>query len=450
MRILKKNTDNVNAGSVDTDVFLSNYNFRCSCCKPENNYVDDMRPPVSVNGGEQSLNHAEFNGGRLQSNSSNAADILTGNVSKTFNRRHNKNKTRKDNLIETPFNILIAEDNEINAELMKAIIESEEPQRPISNSNINNPSDLLPFAPALTFKINTVIAENGKKALDIIFSDANIDLIILDLMMPLINGFDVLKKIKSTSFNSRLANIPILIVSALNESSTISKGIELGANDYITKPIIKNIFKAKVNSLINLKKLYDTLENSENIIMSLALAIEAKDKYTSGHSKRVSMLAYNFGKYLGLSEEDCLLLKRAGCIHDIGKIGIPNNILNKTGKLSDEEFKLIKNHSVMSSDICKPLISLKKEAYIARYHHERFDGNGYPGELSSKDIPLLSRILSVVDSYDAMTSDRPYRKALSKEEAISIFEAEKESGQWDIDIVNQLIKFINIGDFKYN
>lgn len=397
MRILSKDA------YTDTDAFLSNYNFRRGGCKSKNN----------------------------------------------------ENKTGEDNIIEdniikTPFNILIAEDNEINAELMKAIIESEEPQKSISDFSINKPSAPLPSTSSSLYKINTIIAENGKKALDIIFSDANIDLIILDLMMPLINGFDVLQKIKSNDFNNRLTNIPVLIVSALSESSTISKGIELGANDYITKPIVKNIFKAKVNSLINLKKLYDTLESSENIIMSLALAVEAKDKYTSGHSKRVSMLAYNFGKYLGLSEEDCLLLKRAGCIHDIGKIGIPNDVLNKTGKLSDEEFKLIRNHSVMSSDICKPLISLKKESYIARYHHERFDGNGYPGELSNRNIPFLSRILSVVDSYDAMTSDRPYRKALSKEKALSIFEAEKESGQWDIDIVNQLIKFINISDFKYN
>jgi putative two-component system response regulator len=397
MRILSKDA------YTDTDAFLSNYNFRRGGCKSKNN----------------------------------------------------ENKTGEDNIIEdniikTPFNILIAEDNEINAELMKAIIESEEPQKSISDFSINKPSAPLPSTSSSLYKINTIIAENGKKALDIIFSDANIDLIILDLMMPLINGFDVLQKIKSNDFNNRLTNIPVLIVSALSESSTISKGIELGANDYITKPIVKNIFKAKVNSLINLKKLYDTLESSENIIMSLALAVEAKDKYTSGHSKRVSMLAYNFGKYLGLREEDCLLLKRAGCVHDIGKIGIPNDVLNKTGKLSDEEFKLIRNHSVMSSDICKPLISLKKESYIARYHHERFDGNGYPGELSNRNIPFLSRILSVVDSYDAMTSDRPYRKALSKEKALSIFEAEKESGQWDIDIVNQLIKFINISDFKYN
>jgi putative two-component system response regulator len=359
---------------------------------------------------------------------------------------HDENQT--DDTITTPFNILIAEDNKINAELMKAIIETEEPQ--ITYSSKYKSSNQPMFASSSLYKINTIIAENGKKTLDIIFSNVNIDLIILDLMMPIINGFDVLKKIKSSGLNSRLSNIPVLIVSALTEPSTISKGIELGANDYITKPIVKNIFKAKVNSLINLKKLYETLESSENIIMSLALAVEAKDKYTSGHSKRVSMLAYNFGKYLGLREEDCLLLKRAGCIHDIGKIGIPNDVLNKTGKLTNEEFNLIRNHSVMSSDICEPLISLKKESYIIKYHHERFDGNGYPGELSSKNIPLLSRILSVVDSYDAMTSDRPYRKALTKEKALSIFESEKESGQWDSNIVNELIKFININDFKYN
>ncbi len=345
-------------------------------------------------------------------------------------------KKQTDGIGKIPFNILIAEDNAINAELMKAIIESSATQK-FSN---NEASD----------KFNIIIAEDGKKALDIIFSPVNIDLIILDLMMPLINGFDVLEKIRSCGFDNPVGNIPVLIVSALNESSIISKGIELGANDYIAKPIVKNIFKSKVNSLINLKKLHDTLENSENIIMSLALAIEAKDKYTSGHSKRVSILAYNFGKYLELRQEDCLLLKRAGCIHDIGKIGIPSNILNKTEKLSDKELNLIRNHSVISSDICKPLISLKQESHIVRYHHERFDGNGYPGELNCQNIPYLSRVLSVVDSYDAMTSDRPYRQALTKEKALSIFKTEKNSGQWDPKIVNEFIKFINLQNLNYN
>lgn len=353
--------------------------------------------------------------------------------SSNFSSRHVSSSYKKqtDEIDKIPFNILIAEDNKINAELMKAIIESSEPQKFSKNE--------------ASVKFNIIIAEDGKKALDIVFSLINIDLIILDLMMPLINGFDVLEKIRSCdSFGNSVGNIPVLIVSALNESSIISKGIELGANDYITKPIVKNIFKSKVNSLINLKKLHDTLENSENIIMSLALAIEAKDKYTSGHSKRVSILAYNFGKYLGLHQEDCLLLKRAGCIHDIGKIGIPNDILNKTEKLSDKELNLIRNHSITSSDICKPLISLKKESYLVRYHHERFDGNGYPGELICQNIPYLSRVLSVVDSYDAMTSDRPYRQALTMEAALFIFENEKNSGQWDPEIVDEFIKFINL------
>ncbi|MHB1680461.1 MAG: HD domain-containing phosphohydrolase [bacterium] len=358
----------------------------------------------------------------------------SGNLSLEYVSSSYKKQT--DETGKTTFNILIAEDNAINAELMKAIIESSAPQK-FSKSAVQD-------------KFNIIIAEDGKKALDIIFSPINIDLIILDLMMPLINGFDVLEKIRSCSFGNPISSIPVLIVSALNESSTISKGIELGANDYIAKPIVKNIFKSKVNSLINLKKLHDTLENSENIIMSLALAIEAKDKYTSGHSKRVSILAYNFGKYLELQEEDCLLLKRAGCIHDIGKIGIPNDILNKTVKLSDKELNLIRNHSITSSDICKPLISLKKESYIVRYHHERFDGNGYPGELNCQNIPYLSRVLSIVDSYDAMTSDRPYRRALTKETALFIFETEKNSGQWDPEIVNEFIKFINFQNLNYN
>ena len=174
--------------------------------------------------------------------------------SSNFSSRHVSSSYKKqtDEIDKIPFNILIAEDNKINAELMKAIIESSAPQKFSRNE--------------ASVKFNIIIAEDGKKALDIVFSSINIDLIILDLMMPLINGFDLLEKIRSCSFGNQIGNIPVLIVSALNESSIISKGIELGANDYIAKPIVKNIFKSKVNSLINLKKLHDTLENSENII----------------------------------------------------------------------------------------------------------------------------------------------------------------------------------------
>ncbi len=313
--------------------------------------------------------------------------------------------------------ILIAEDNELNADLMKAIIDD------IGGSEV-------------------FTARDGKEALDIL-SGKDFDLLILDIMMPRVNGLDVLKEVR----NKRNKNdFPILIVSSIDDAKTITTGIEMGANDYIVKPIISDVFKAKIVSLINQKKIYDLLENTENVLSSLVSILEAKDYSTKGHSERVSKLAEKFGRHLGIPESDCWVLRRAGLLHDIGKIGIPDGLLRKKGRLSEEEWVLMKNHPTMSANICLPLTSFKLEIEVIKHHHERFDGKGYPGKYKGNEIPYLSRILAIVDSYDAMTKKRPYRETFSFEEALKTMQNELFSGQWDPELTRKFIKFMLAGN----
>lgn len=318
---------------------------------------------------------------------------------------------KKDNV---DARVLIAEDNVVSADLMGAII-----------GNIG--------------KVEISIAVDGREALDLISGGNNFDLVILDIMMPKVNGLDVLKELRK-EWNAN--SFPILLVSALNDCRTITTGIDLGANDYIVKPIVKEVFRSKVISLINQKKMRDLLEHTENILSSLITVLEARDFYTKGHSERVSSMAFEFGMFLELPDKDISVLKRAGLLHDIGKIGIPDLLLQKKGRLKKSEFDVIRNHSLISCKICSPMPSFFNEAEIIKYHHERFDGKGYPGELKGEEIPYLSRILAIVDSFDAMTSERPYRDAYSGEEALNIFRNEILSGQWDPDLSEKFIKFL--------
>lgn len=265
------------------------------------------------------------------------------------------------------------------------------------------------------------------------------DLILLDLMMPMMSGYEVCQILKS---DKEYRFIPIIIVTALQDLDDKLKAIDLGADDFLIKPFNKMELATRIRSLLRLKALYDDLETSENILVSLAQAIEIKDPYTRGHSERVARYSRRLGQAIGLSERDQNLIWRGGLLHDIGKIGVREVILHKAGPLTPEEMEQVRIHPVKGYEICCNLKSISPALTIIRHHHERVDGAGHPDKIEGEKIPLFARIASIADSYDAMTTNRPYRKAMRPEEALKIFEKEKEWGQWDPLLVTEFVKMI--------
>ncbi len=282
-------------------------------------------------------------------------------------------------------------------------------------------------------------AYNGKRALQII-QEQEPDLILLDAMMPEMSGFDVARNVKS-EIKTRLT--PIIMITALEKVSDRLKGFEAGVDDFITKPV--NVFelRARIHNLLELRDYVKELENAEHVIFSLARAVEAKDRYTEDHCGRMAQIAQALGKHMGLNGEDLKILHRGAYLHDIGKIGIEDAILLKPGPLTDEEYDIVKRHPIEGEAICKPLKSLKPVLPVIRYHHERFNGSGYPEGLVGEEIPIHARIVGVTDCFDALTSKRPYRDALSEHEAMNLIKQETERGLWDPHIVDMLTQMIH-------
>jgi putative two-component system response regulator len=195
---------------------------------------------------------------------------------------------------------------------------------------------------------------------------------------------------------------------------------------------------ARTRSLLRLKEYTDELENAETVLFSLALSIEAKDPYTKGHCDRLSSYSEALGRRLGLPQEQCVALRRAGVVHDIGKIGVPEHILIKQESLTEVEWKVMREHPVTGERICSPLKSFRLVLPIIRHHHEKLDGSGYPDGLRGDKIPLTARVLQITDIYDALVTDRPYRKALGHEEAIRTMRSEARRGWWDSTLIDEL------------
>ena len=303
--------------------------------------------------------------------------------------------------------ILIADDNESNRELLSTLLTQEGYQ--------------------------VIPVPDGQQALEQVGFDS-IDMAILDVVMPGKTGFDVCLAIKSKA-ETRL--IPVLLLTSLNSDDDRIRGIMCGADDFLTKPVNKHELLARVHSLIRLKQFTDELDNAEAVLSSLALSIEAKDPYTEGHCDRLSKYSVSIGEKLGLSEDMRLALRRGGLVHDIGKLAVPEHILLKPGPLTPDERKIMEQHTIAGERICAPLRSFRHVLPIIRHHHEKQDGSGYPDGLKGDQIPLTARILQITDIYDALTTDRPYRKALSAEKAFAIMREEVKRGWWDGSILDE-------------
>jgi putative two-component system response regulator len=193
---------------------------------------------------------------------------------------------------------------------------------------------------------------------------------------------------------------------------------------------------------LRIKHYTDELENAESVVFSLALGIEANDPYTAGHSSRVAEGSVELAKRLGLPQDQLTLLRRGGLVHDLGKIGVPPDVLHKADRFTRDERGLMEQHPLVGERVCRPLKSFGPLLPIIRHHHERLDGSGYPDGLKGDQIPLLVRIVSVADVYDALTSHRPYRKSLSSGEAIALMREEARQGWWDFELVEEYAKVV--------
>jgi len=278
-------------------------------------------------------------------------------------------------------------------------------------------------------------AEDGLEALRSI-ERSRPDLVLLDVQMPGMDGLEVCRRIKGLEGGSLL---PVVMITALDKTSDRVRALTSGADDYMSKPVDRVELVARVRSALKLKRVYDSLDSAERVIYALAAAVEAKDPYTEAHTERVARSARRLGERMGLSDDELDTLYRGGIIHDIGKIGVPDNILLKPGELDAEEQTRMHLHPIIGENIVAPLQTGGELLPMIRHHHERFDGNGYPDRLAGDDIPLLARILSVCDAYDALTSDRPYRPRQSHDAALAVLR-QGAGRQWDPRVVRFVLE----------
>jgi putative two-component system response regulator len=281
-------------------------------------------------------------------------------------------------------------------------------------------------------------AATAEEAQDLIHSQPP-DLILLDVIMPGKSGYELCRELKQDP-QTRL--IPVVMITGLTDREDKIRGIEAGADDFLNKPIFPEELFARVNSLLKLKEFTDELESVETVLFSFALGVEARDPYTEGHCDRLSHYASELGRHLGLDEESVIALKRGGVLHDVGKIRIPDEILKKGSNLTPQEWEIMKQHPIIGENICKPLKSLRKVLPIIRNHHEHWNGSGYPDGLRGHDIPLLARILQVVDVYDALRTERPYKPALSHEDSERTMTEEAQAGLWDRELVREFFAML--------
>jgi len=276
-------------------------------------------------------------------------------------------------------------------------------------------------------------AEDGRTALRMIEQDAP-DLVLLDVQMPGMDGYEVCARIKN---RPRGALLPVVMITALDQTRDRVMALEAGADDFMSKPVERVELVARVRSALRLKSLYDTLDSVDQVIFSLAAAVEAKDSLTEKHTQRVGECARLLGTRMNLPESDLDALYRGGIIHDIGKIGLPDSILLKPAPLNPDEQLRMRTHPLIGENIVRPLRSGNGLLPIIRHHHERYDGGGYPDGLRGEQIPRLARIVSVCDAYDSLINDRPYRSRRSPEEAMAILSS-GAGAQWDPKVVSLL------------
>jgi len=258
------------------------------------------------------------------------------------------------------------------------------------------------------------------------------DLIILSSSFD--NVVNTMRRLKT---QPHISEIPILILVGPKESA--DKYLSAGADEFVEKPVDEPLFRRRVNLLLRLKRLSVEIKNTEETLLSLAQFVEMRDAYTSEHIQKVASIALRIGEALNLEERELQNLRLGALLHDIGKIGVSEFILRKPGKLTTSEFEEVKRHTLIGESLCRPIHSLRGALPAIRNHHERWDGTGYPDGLAGNEIPIIARIVSVADAFVSFTSDRPYRRAYTQQEALSILVGGAGS-YWDPSVIWALLK----------
>lgn len=296
------------------------------------------------------------------------------------------------------------------------------------------------------------MAENGSQALEKAHQFLP-DVILLDVMMPDMDGFEVCRRIRN---NPILAEIPIIMLTALDDRKSLLDGLEAGADDYISKPYDRYELRARLIGITRLnryRKLLDDHNNIEQAHLQLLSAYDAtiegwsramdlRDKETEGHTQRVTILSEQLARLEGISNEELVFVRRGALLHDIGKLGVPDAILLKADTLTKEEWEIMQKHPQYAYEMIYPIEYLRPALDIPYCHHEKWDGTGYPRGLKGEEIPLTARIFAIVDVWDALTSDRPYRPAWSKEDTLKYINSEsgKHFDPHIVELFNKLMK----------
>lgn len=276
----------------------------------------------------------------------------------------------------------------------------------------------------------TTTASDGFEAMNWIAA-SHPDLVLLDMNMPKMDGVQVLKRLRA---DPQTELLPVILVSAQSEREEKVIGFDAGATDFLCKPWAAPELLSRVRAHLRVKVMTDELENVEQVLFMLAKVVEVRDAYTLDHTERVTKYAAAIGRDMLLSPEELKVLSKGAMLHDIGKIGISDAILRKTSPLTEEEFAQMRQHPDIGIEITHSLHSLGEAFQIIRHHHERWDGKGYPSQLAGEAIPSLARILAVADTFDAVTSDRPYRKGKSWREGLEILR-QGAGKAWDSHVV---------------
>ena len=297
-----------------------------------------------------------------------------------------------------------------------------------------------------------VLAENGYQAIEKAKA-VQPDVILLDVMMPGMNGFEVCRHIRN---EKELAEVPILFLTALDDRQSLLNGLEAGADDFISKPVDRYELRARLLGITRLNRYRKLMNERKNLeeahkqllfaydetIEGWSRAMDLRDKETEGHSQRVTELTLKLASDSGIPKQDLVHVRRGALLHDMGKLGIPDSILLKAGKLNDEEWEFMRQHPQLAYNMLFPIEYLRPAMDIPFCHHEKWDGTGYPRGLQGEQIPLAARLFAIVDVWDALTSDRPYRKAWEREKVLAYIK--EESGKhFDPKVVEAFLQLIS-------